>query len=347
MQSTRPRDPRRAHRPGARSPRCRPRTRRGSRPRTSAIGIVPVATTTHTEPFHVSKAIATLDYVSHGRAGLQARVSATALEARQFGRRAIADPTPTERRASRGSMSSATSSTRRPTSSRSSRRLWDSWEDDAEIRDVATGTVHRPRQGALHRLRGSMVLGEGTVDHAQAPQGQPLVSVLAHVPVGLPAGGPQRRPGLHHAEGRRLGPVDRRYGPRLTRRTSSRPADPAADLRRSGRLPGRRRRVGRTPKGPTRRAPTAGPAAPTPLVFVGTPADLADLMMEWQAAGIDGLPTAARRHPHDLEVITHELVGALQDRSRLPCTTTTTPPCGPDSGSPARPTATRSRESDR
>src|ERR1700683_5436761 len=39
-------------------------------PGTSAIGIVPVATTTHTEPFHVSKSIATLDYVSHGRAGL-------------------------------------------------------------------------------------------------------------------------------------------------------------------------------------------------------------------------------------------------------------------------------------
>jgi alkanesulfonate monooxygenase SsuD/methylene tetrahydromethanopterin reductase-like flavin-dependent oxidoreductase (luciferase family) len=54
-------------------------------PRTSGIGIIPVATTTHTEPFHVSKSIATLDYVSQGRAGLQARVSATALESRQFG----------------------------------------------------------------------------------------------------------------------------------------------------------------------------------------------------------------------------------------------------------------------
>src|ERR1700679_3238514 len=46
-------------------------------PRTSAIGLVPVATTTHTEPFHVSKSIATLDYVSNGRAGLQARVCPT------------------------------------------------------------------------------------------------------------------------------------------------------------------------------------------------------------------------------------------------------------------------------
>ena len=44
-------------------------------PATSRLGLVPVATTTHTEPFHISKAIATLDYVSAGRAGVQVRVS--------------------------------------------------------------------------------------------------------------------------------------------------------------------------------------------------------------------------------------------------------------------------------
>src|ERR1700722_440099 len=38
-------------------------------PKTRGIGFVPTAVTTHTEPFHTSKAIATLDYVSSGRAG--------------------------------------------------------------------------------------------------------------------------------------------------------------------------------------------------------------------------------------------------------------------------------------
>jgi alkanesulfonate monooxygenase SsuD/methylene tetrahydromethanopterin reductase-like flavin-dependent oxidoreductase (luciferase family) len=38
-------------------------------PSTRHIGLIPVATVTHTEPFYVSKAIATLDFVSHGRAG--------------------------------------------------------------------------------------------------------------------------------------------------------------------------------------------------------------------------------------------------------------------------------------
>ena len=64
------------------------------RPETARVGIIPVATTTHTEPFHISKAIATLDYVSRGRAGFQARISPTGLEAAQFGRRSIGDPAP-------------------------------------------------------------------------------------------------------------------------------------------------------------------------------------------------------------------------------------------------------------
>jgi alkanesulfonate monooxygenase SsuD/methylene tetrahydromethanopterin reductase-like flavin-dependent oxidoreductase (luciferase family) len=50
------------------------------------------------------------------------------------------------------------------------------------------------------------------------------------------------------------------------------------------------------------------------FIFAGTPADLAGLMTEWQAAGIDGFRLRPGAVPHDLEMITHELVGALQDR---------------------------------
>jgi alkanesulfonate monooxygenase SsuD/methylene tetrahydromethanopterin reductase-like flavin-dependent oxidoreductase (luciferase family) len=45
-----------------------------SAPATRHIGFVPTAITTHTEPFHLSKAIATLDYVSSGRAGIRVQV---------------------------------------------------------------------------------------------------------------------------------------------------------------------------------------------------------------------------------------------------------------------------------
>ena len=58
-------------------------------PKTSNIGLVPTALVTHTEPFHVSKAIATLDYVSTGRAGVRVQISARAVENAHFGRRTI------------------------------------------------------------------------------------------------------------------------------------------------------------------------------------------------------------------------------------------------------------------
>src|SRR6202035_6034052 len=93
-------------------------------PVTTHIGLIPVATVTHTEPFHISKAIATLDHVSHGRAGWQPRVSSTAHEAALFGRRdASLD----------GLFDEAADYVEVV------RRLWDSWEDDAIIRDAATG----------------------------------------------------------------------------------------------------------------------------------------------------------------------------------------------------------------
>ena len=108
-------------------------------PTTSAIGLVPVATTTHTEPFHVSKSLATLDYVSRGRAGVQLRVSATGLEARQFGRRILADSDSSETDGSAGIDNVADLFDEAADFVEVARRLWDSWEDDAEIRDVATG----------------------------------------------------------------------------------------------------------------------------------------------------------------------------------------------------------------
>jgi hypothetical protein len=56
------------------------------------IGLVPTAAVTHTEPFHVSKAIATLDLISGGRAGWEPAVSRTPAEAALFGRKSAAPP---------------------------------------------------------------------------------------------------------------------------------------------------------------------------------------------------------------------------------------------------------------
>lgn len=147
-------------------------------PATASIGLIPTVTTTHTEPFHVSKAVATLDHVSLGRAGWQPKVSARWDEARHVGRREVprvdgfADPRLAEAIASLfGEAADVVEVVR---------RLWDSWEDDAEIRDVATDRfldaekVHTVDfEGEWFRVRGPSIT-------PRSPQGQPVVAALAH-----------------------------------------------------------------------------------------------------------------------------------------------------------------------
>ena len=99
-------------------------------PRTNHIGFIPTATVTHSEPFHVSKAIATLDFVSTGRAGVRVQIAARADAAKHFGRREVPALSPVAITAHFDEAADYVEVLR---------RLWDSWEDDAEIRDIATG----------------------------------------------------------------------------------------------------------------------------------------------------------------------------------------------------------------
>ena len=111
------------------------------------------------------------------------------------------------------------------------------------------------------------------------PQGQPVVTALAHATVAVPAGRPLRRPRLRHPARRRPGRA--RSSPRSapSRPRPGRADETAARLRRPGRLPRRRRRPPRPARrdrlDDARRAPRT-PA--TPAIFAGTPAELADLL---------------------------------------------------------------------
>ncbi|MEU1272424.1 LLM class flavin-dependent oxidoreductase [Streptomyces sp. NPDC005799] len=129
-------------------------------PATRRVGLVPTVTTTHTEPFHVQAAVATLDWVSRGRAGWRIDVSTTEGEARLFGRRHAAPAEELWREA--GEVADVAA------------RLWDSWEDDAEIRDVSTGRfIDRDK---LHHVdfagAGFSVKGPSIVP--RPPQGHPV-----------------------------------------------------------------------------------------------------------------------------------------------------------------------------
>ena len=93
-------------------------------PLTRSIALVPEVDTVYTEPFHVSTQLASLDYVSGGRAGWVVTAAESPETAAAVGR---------------SSVSGSALGQEAAASIEVSRRLWDSWEDGAVIRDVATG----------------------------------------------------------------------------------------------------------------------------------------------------------------------------------------------------------------
>lgn len=93
-------------------------------PISRTIALVPEVDTVYTEPFHISTQLASLDYVSGGRAGWIATAAESPEAAAAVGR---------------SSVNGAALGQEAAASIEVSRRLWDSWEDGAVIRDVATG----------------------------------------------------------------------------------------------------------------------------------------------------------------------------------------------------------------
>ncbi|UGT40279.1 LLM class flavin-dependent oxidoreductase [Nocardia yamanashiensis] len=130
---------------------------------TRRIGLIPQASVTHTEPFHLSKAIASVDFASFGRAGWEVTVSTG--ESKLFGRKDEQDAASRWHEAAEAAEVVA--------------RLWDSWEDDAEIRDIPTGRfIDRDK---LHYIdfAGDNFSVKGPSITPRSPQGQPLVAVRA------------------------------------------------------------------------------------------------------------------------------------------------------------------------
>lgn len=284
-------------------------------PTTRHIGLVPTAVVTHTEPFHLSKAIATLDYVSTGRAGLRVQVSGRADEAAHFGRRTV-EPWRPELAA--GVVAGQLPSWVEDLFDEAAdyvevvRRLWDSWEDDAEIRDVATGRfVDREKlhyidfEGRFFSVRGPSIT-------PRPPQGQPLVAALGHATVPYRLIGRSADLGFvtpHDVEQARAITAEVRAEQEAAGRAEETvhlfgdlvvflDADAAAARARKERLD---------------EVAGAEYRSDAP-VFTGTPAQLADLLLEWRAAGLSGYRLRPGTLAHDLEAVTRGLVPELQAR---------------------------------
>ena len=97
---------------------------------TEHLGLIATASTTYNDPYHVARKFASLDHISGGRAGWNVVTSANPQEARNFGREQHLEHGERYRRA-REFFDVVTG-------------LWDSWADDAFIRDVEAGVYFDP-----------------------------------------------------------------------------------------------------------------------------------------------------------------------------------------------------------
>ncbi|MFF0092009.1 LLM class flavin-dependent oxidoreductase [Streptomyces canus] len=279
-------------------------------PLTRHIGLVPTAVVTHTEPFHLSKAIATLDYVSTGRAGLRVQITARPNEAAHFGRRTIprieAYDSPESQELVTDLFDEAADYVE------AVRRLWDSWEDDAEIRDAATGRfIDRDK---LHYIdfEGKHFSVKGPSITPRPPQGQPLVTALGHQTVPYRLIARQADVGYvtpHDTDQARAIVAEIRAEQETAGRSDELlhvfgdlvvflDDDPAQAAARRDRLD----------------ALAGEPYQSDARIFTGSPSQLADLLGEFRAAGLTGFRLRPAVLGHDLPAITRGLVPELQRR---------------------------------
>lgn len=129
---------------------------------TSRIGFVATASTTYNEPYHIARKYASLDHISHGRAGWNVVTSWSQQEALNFSRDSHLQHETRYRRAEEfvdvvfG--------------------LWDGWEDDAFLRDKAEGRYFDPAK--LHVLdhKGEFFQVRGPLNIPRPPQGRPVIA---------------------------------------------------------------------------------------------------------------------------------------------------------------------------
>ena len=281
-------------------------------PHTRRIGLVPTAVTTHTEPFHLSTSIATLDYVSEGRAGWRPRVAPSPDEARHFGRREF--PALTAENVTDPAVTAHLSDLFDEAADAVEvvRRLWDSWEDDAVIRDEPTGRfVDRDK---LHYIDfdGRWFAVRGPSITPRPPQGQPVVASLAHAGVAY-------RLAARASDVVFVTPFSAEHAAQIVAEVRAaeshleRPRPPLqvyADLavfidEAPGAAAARKRRLDDL---------DGAEFATDCAIAAGTPGELADLLLGWRQAGLDGFRLRPGALPHDLRQIAGALVPELRRR---------------------------------
>jgi len=128
---------------------------------TQNIGLIATASTTYNEPYHVARKFASLDHISGGRAGWNLVTSGNPTEAWNFGLEDHVEHDTRYRRA-REFFNVVTG-------------LWDSWADDAFIRDTKNAIYFDPEKLHVLNHKGEFLSVRGPLNVARPLQGWPVI----------------------------------------------------------------------------------------------------------------------------------------------------------------------------
>jgi FMN-dependent oxidoreductase (nitrilotriacetate monooxygenase family) len=128
---------------------------------TERIGLIATASTTYNDPYHVARKFASLDHISNGRAGWNVVTTANPDAALNFGHDAHMAHGERYKRA-REFYEVVTG-------------LWDSFADDAFIRDVDSGVFWDPAKMHVLDHRGEELSVRGPLNVARPVQGWPVI----------------------------------------------------------------------------------------------------------------------------------------------------------------------------
>jgi N-acetyl-S-(2-succino)cysteine monooxygenase len=128
---------------------------------TEHVGLVATASTSFNEPYHIARKFASLDHISGGRAGWNLVTSSNEHEAKNFNRDKHFDHAERYERAIEFAEVVG--------------GLWDSWDDDAFLRDKAQGRFFDPERRHVLDHKGRFFQVKGPLNVARSPQGHPVV----------------------------------------------------------------------------------------------------------------------------------------------------------------------------
>lgn len=128
---------------------------------TSRIGLAPTINTTYTDPFNTARSIATLDGLSHGRAGFNAVTGSQRATAKNFG------PAPHPPKDVRYA--------RQEEYIEVVRLLWESWEPDAFVGDKQSGVLIDKTKVHNVPFKGEHFQIDASFQIPRSPQGRPVL----------------------------------------------------------------------------------------------------------------------------------------------------------------------------